>query len=388
MAWSQRSRRRPGTRFPRVGSNDEATGASTPIAEDKGQDMREEAEATPGRVQSEVLDAQLDQDGNAQQVERIKATTIQILDLHTENPVVSYNGLFYSCQWAQNIGTELLFTAHDPSNPLPVLRSLPGDVDLLAASSARIISEPATLEPKFTPRPNIPRRGKSHLAGLYKQLGRSRVAQAQRSGQINFLERLIDIKQEKGEEDLVTVNVQKRLTNAMWKVQLREEREAEKKRLNKIISKGRAGVVEAREKLSRMNKEDEEIRKMEEGRGNMLTGETPGADQGNKRKPPVNETRSTSKRSRGEVKESARGVAPGKLDEAAESSQIEQGIPGTIKPAQASEEHREILSTPTPTRWSHLEQSVEMDEEGQHILGNDEELYDEDPPGEEDDTQL
>lgn len=75
---------------------------------------------------------------------------IQVLDLHSDNPIISYKGRIFSGNWASNIGTELVFGAHDEvaDRGLPYLRTLPGGVDLMAASSARILTIPADLRPK------------------------------------------------------------------------------------------------------------------------------------------------------------------------------------------------------------------------------------------------
>ena len=38
---------------------------------------------------------------------------VQIMELHSPNPVISYKGRVYEGQWSQNVGTELLLTRHD-----------------------------------------------------------------------------------------------------------------------------------------------------------------------------------------------------------------------------------------------------------------------------------
>jgi hypothetical protein len=73
----------------------------------------------------------------------------QIIGLHTENPLVMYNGQLLSLQWAATIGTDMFFVKPDPdaaSDETP-LRALP-DVDLLAMSSAKLIAKVGRLRPK------------------------------------------------------------------------------------------------------------------------------------------------------------------------------------------------------------------------------------------------
>ncbi len=48
----------------------------------------------------------------------------------------------------ENMGTEMIFGARDSANPLPALRNLPDDVDLLAASRTRINFLEVDMEPK------------------------------------------------------------------------------------------------------------------------------------------------------------------------------------------------------------------------------------------------
>ncbi|KAF3007547.1 hypothetical protein E8E13_006632 [Curvularia kusanoi] len=73
----------------------------------------------------------------------------QIIGLHTENPLVMYNGQLLSLQWAATVGTDMFFSKPDPdaaSDKSP-LRAMP-DVDLLAMSSAKLIARVGRLRPK------------------------------------------------------------------------------------------------------------------------------------------------------------------------------------------------------------------------------------------------
>lgn len=73
----------------------------------------------------------------------------QIIGLHTENPLVMYNGQLLSLQWASTIGTDMFFAKPDAnaeSEEKP-LRSLP-NVDLLAVSSAKLVAKVGRLRPR------------------------------------------------------------------------------------------------------------------------------------------------------------------------------------------------------------------------------------------------
>ncbi len=73
----------------------------------------------------------------------------QIIGLHTENPLVMYNGQLLSLQWASTIGTDMFFAKPQPEAEVEEkpLRSLP-DVNLLAVSSAKLIARVGRLRPR------------------------------------------------------------------------------------------------------------------------------------------------------------------------------------------------------------------------------------------------
>ncbi|KAJ6787118.1 hypothetical protein PWT90_10929 [Aphanocladium album] len=66
---------------------------------------------------------------------------IQILELHSDHPLISYRGRLFEGEWAEIIGTEALLTRHDVNNPLPALRQVPGGIDILGAVSSRIVTK-------------------------------------------------------------------------------------------------------------------------------------------------------------------------------------------------------------------------------------------------------
>lgn len=137
---------------------------------------------------------------------------IQVLDLHSDNPIVSYKGRIFSGSWASNIGTELIFGAHDEvaDRGLPYLRGLSGDVDLMAASSARILTTPADLKPKHpVVKTTVQRKPvNDHYKKLRKESGVVIPVAFDKHGfrkpQARFLENLMAIKRKRGETDEAT----------------------------------------------------------------------------------------------------------------------------------------------------------------------------------------
>ena len=90
-------------------------------------------------------------DDNATAEQPRLAGEAQIIGLHTENPLVMYNGQLLSLQWAATIGTDMFFANPDldvASDETP-LRVLP-DVDLLAMSSAKLVARVGRLRPKMS----------------------------------------------------------------------------------------------------------------------------------------------------------------------------------------------------------------------------------------------
>lgn len=133
--------------------------------------------------------------------DKLVARDIEILDLHTEHPIISYRGKVFEGSWAEVLGTEMIFAEPDASTPLPALRRLPGDVDLLAASSARIL----TTEKVLTIPEELDRlRAAREAYGVrLPVLGKHRIDERKR--QVRFLENLMALKMKRGEGDQVTV---------------------------------------------------------------------------------------------------------------------------------------------------------------------------------------
>ncbi|KAI0389539.1 hypothetical protein F5Y17DRAFT_120852 [Xylariaceae sp. FL0594] len=144
-----------------------------------------------------------DGDGDAK---KARPERVQILDLHTENPIISYKGRVFSGQWCENATTELLMTRHDDDeeepSPLPAIRRLAnGKVDLLAASSARITVKELKVKPKLD---RTQSRASAHLPATVIPPVDPKATQ-ERIDQRNFLADLIALKRRKGETDDVTV---------------------------------------------------------------------------------------------------------------------------------------------------------------------------------------
>jgi len=164
---------------------------------------------------------------------------IQILDLHTDNPLISYQKQLYSCTWTSTIGTDLLLASSNTTVSLPILKRTP-TVNILAASGIKLIGRPVRPIPKEEERLKRER----IMATLTSSLSDTATQRTEviheskpvtipvdagssigRQNQARFLERLIAIKAAKGEKDNVTVYAQKTFTGTGWRAKQRADRE-------------------------------------------------------------------------------------------------------------------------------------------------------------------
>ncbi|KAF2445882.1 hypothetical protein P171DRAFT_484536 [Karstenula rhodostoma CBS 690.94] len=74
---------------------------------------------------------------------------IQIIGLHTENPLMMYNDQLLSCEWNKTIGTDFIFAKPGAvvEEDDKVLRCLPS-VDLVAMGSAKLVARIARMRPR------------------------------------------------------------------------------------------------------------------------------------------------------------------------------------------------------------------------------------------------
>jgi hypothetical protein len=136
---------------------------------------------------------------------------IQILELQSGNPVISYQNEVYSCTWSDMMGTNMFFSEHDDEMGVDPLRSTE-DYDLLGTSRIKLIGRKA----KLTDKPG--RKGEyGHAAkdvqeeemdlrsgkGLGTLRSSNPVINRERKKQAKFLENLMDAKRAKGQTDNV-----------------------------------------------------------------------------------------------------------------------------------------------------------------------------------------
>lgn len=164
---------------------------------------------------------------------------------------MSYQNQIFSCSWADQIGTELFFahpeTEPDPSvdAPAPALRH-GRDFDLIAANSVKLLGSKAALIPSAGVAPAQEQTADSLEPGLPG-------TRAPLTNQSRFLERLMGVKQARGETDQVrTVYGVRREQNAAWRLDgwaRTEEQLEEVRRLNEAARLGDEAAMVALEEI-------------------------------------------------------------------------------------------------------------------------------------------
>lgn len=185
---------------------------------------------------------------------------MQILDLHTANPLISYHDRIYSCNWASTIGTDILLASPeslsaaqvDGKNVTPIYDS--PNVSIIGTSCINLAAKPVTITPRTnasqpqssppntateaqpsqkSPNPEAPQlsppinpaqSSTAHSPPNQAQPPKipiSDTADHNSRAQASFLESLMAIKASKGETDQVTVHATKQNHGTGWRVQRR-----------------------------------------------------------------------------------------------------------------------------------------------------------------------
>lgn len=160
----------------------------------------------------------------APETQRPQPDRLQLIDLHGDNPVLSFDNSLFTCQWATDVGTSLYLTPPQPDTDPehPPLRSTPS-FNLLGTSFARLVAIPATITPRAAPPneyqapPPLPnpqlyttQEGDiiKHADSGALEIQLPSTASASKVAQARFLERLSAIKASRGDKDIVpTANI-------------------------------------------------------------------------------------------------------------------------------------------------------------------------------------
>jgi hypothetical protein len=168
---------------------------------------------------------------------------IQIMELHSRNPYVSYRNHIFSCEWADMIGTDMHFVRREDSEPDPTYLKHTDGYSLIAANPIKIIGRRAHFA-----RPSVTA---AQANESNEPLSASNPILADnRSSQVRFLQELMDIKREKGETDMV------RMTYGSRRNQHFEDRISgwarTEERINTIHRLNRAAIAGDQEALAKL----------------------------------------------------------------------------------------------------------------------------------------
>ena len=198
--------------------------------------------AAEDNVDSSLIDPELD---NGHKLVSDLQDRIQILDLHTANPVISYQNQIYSCQWTDTIGTDILLTPPDSAIPIPPEHRYPGFA-IQAMTRVKLVGQPVQLIPRveaLSANQSVPSEETSAISTTAIPTAseessstparpvppqsqqfhpRTRIPikpsdSRSRQNQARFLERLMEAKASKGETDSVTVYSKRRITGTGWR---------------------------------------------------------------------------------------------------------------------------------------------------------------------------
>jgi hypothetical protein len=183
---------RPGRR-KKVATPDQEDGEEEQAAQNEDADV---ARASPSDITAP-------RSLNTKKATAVDPDKIQILGLHTDEPVISYDGNIYSCRWTTSIGTDLLFKKHN-GHTEPDQRYLEslGSWDLIGLGAATLVASPATLHPRRHGTPDIHQMDDNAALGTGLNSMQVEEGSAQQG---DFLRRLADIKRWKGEANQHTL---------------------------------------------------------------------------------------------------------------------------------------------------------------------------------------
>ena len=169
---------------------------------------------------------------------------------------MAYKGHVFSCTWADVVGTNMFFSQPQAVPDAQPLRST-DDYDLIATSRIKLVGQRASLK-------NIPVRKRRRLnqeeneedSATEVKEGRSLGTMYRSNPKVNiqlknqaaFLDRLMDIKQSRGEQDLVRTYADERVASSIQS----QMSEATLRRIDSLNRKVVKGDAEALQQLQKV----------------------------------------------------------------------------------------------------------------------------------------
>ncbi|KAH6697390.1 hypothetical protein F5X68DRAFT_238805 [Plectosphaerella plurivora] len=344
--------KKPEIRHHRLHSDDEDDDNNEPLPESDA-DEEDGPAGDEGNKDGDGDDLEEDLDVNNGEPDEL-----QILDLHSERPIFHYRKRTFEGSWSRILGTELLFAERTPpaddvssrARPLPSIRQLPGDVDLLAATWSRISTKEIQLHRRAAVEANNadPLRDFKTARGISIPIWSDKTGE--RANQTRFLEDLIALKMKRNEKDKVTVYAQAPEGNDRVSRGQRSRR--------RIFAGGRAG-------MGRNTPRNEDTPSLPLGQDE---DEEDVVDEGRKRRRPLPDARPAKLRRPYGTGPYARKTR----DMAALRAAAEEADPYS----ESSSDDSDIVSIPTPERWADLEAGADDDYDESDSEEDYEDVYD------------
>jgi hypothetical protein len=183
---------------------------------------------------------------------------VQVLDLHTTNPIISYQDHVYSCAWVDLIGTNMFFAQPGMSEDVHPLVST-DDYELLGTSTIKLLGHRANIQKslKKRARPDDDGDDRFEIADTQqnpegRSLGTLIRTNAKKNVQIKkqatFLEKLMEIKDKRGHQDTVRTYVDETIASSEQS-KLSKSQCIEIDHLNRRVVRGDAEALESLQKI-------------------------------------------------------------------------------------------------------------------------------------------
>ncbi|KAK5050633.1 hypothetical protein LTR84_003915 [Exophiala bonariae] len=210
--------------------------------------------ASPGSAQQTPVNDDVREQNDVQTTIPV---SFQALGLHSTNPIISYQDQVYSCTWVDMIGTNMFFTQPGASEDIqPALST--DDCDLLGVSTIKLLGHRTIMKKNPKKRARAEDDEEGHLAGrsLGELTHNSAAKNVQIKNQATFLEKLMDIKSQRGHQDMVRTYVDEK-TAAKESPQFSQAQSIEIDELNRRVVRGDGAALERLQKIYSQLEEDD-----------------------------------------------------------------------------------------------------------------------------------
>lgn len=181
---------------------------------------------------------------------------LQLLDPHTSNPIVSYRGQLHSCAWIDTVGTTMFFS-EPRDTPLYDPEISTSAFDLIGTSRIKLVGREAHVTPTAqTGQDRATSSANEQLERPGQSLGTIKRSNAKLNAdlrkQANFLEQLMNIKKNRGEQDNVHVIMNSDVAACVAEGKLKHNTRGRAQQIDELNKRVVRGDAEALHKLEQI----------------------------------------------------------------------------------------------------------------------------------------